>query len=113
MAALIDRVKIRLSFTDEERPIIEEVLQTACDRIILRTGGLPAPSGDFPEALASIAVDVTVKAYRRMEYEGINSEGTEGMSTTFVDDILAEYSEELQAYKDNKNSSATGVVMFI
>lgn len=93
---IVERAKIRLP--EAENDILVEFAITVTDRIKLRAG-----VSDFPPELYSVAVEATVKAYRRIYYEGISTETTEGMSTSFVDDILAEFSEEIQAVK-NKQS---------
>ena len=46
--------------------------------------------------------DAVVKAYRRLYYEGITSEtvgGNASITTQFVSDILAEYEDEIEAYR--------------
>lgn len=108
--AVLDRVKTRLKF-DEVLPddaFLSELCQTVTDRIYLRVGLIPAGT-DPPAALASIAVDASIKLYRRQYHEGINSEGAEGLSTSFVDDILSEYELEFEAYR----KSEAGKVKFI
>ena len=56
--------------------------------------------------LEPIAADVVVKLFRRWNYEGIASEGADTISTTFVEDILAEYDEEFAAYRETKEEEA-------
>ena len=53
--------------------------------------------------------------HRRAYYEGITSEGAANISTTFVDDVLSEYADEIALYREQQsNSSGSGkVVHFI
>ena len=56
--------------------------------------------------------------WRRTYYEGISSEGASNITTSFVEDILAEYDGEIEDYKDahtddEENSTQTRVVRFI
>ena len=78
-----------------------EYIRTISDRLCLRLGAeaLPVP-------FQSICADAVVKMYRRTYYEGISSEGAANISTTFVDDILAEYEAEITSWKESRADSA-------
>ena len=95
MNELFARVKVRLKNTDEplHDDVLTELLTTAVDRINLRVGDLV-----LNPLLNSIAVDLTVKMYRRLYFEGIESEKADTLTITFVDDLLKEYDAELSAY---------------
>ena len=61
-------------------------------------------------------MDAVVKMYRRTYYEGISSEGVANISTSFVEDILDEYAEEIARYRDQQANGAGGsgkVVTFL
>lgn len=105
---LANRVFNRLENADED--VLKEYIVTIKDRLCLRLG-----EEDLPEQFESICVDAVVKMYRRMYYEGIVSEGTSNLTTSFVDDILAEYSQEISDWKVRKaNDSGSGrVVRFL
>lgn len=106
---LLDRVKVRLNITPEDiskDAILDELLVTVMDRVKLRVG-----EKEFPDLLNSIAVDATVKAYNRKYYEGISSEGDDGISTSFVEDILFEYQSEFEQFI--QSFSSKGKVKFI
>lgn len=95
MVDLLSRVRIRVAGDEVEYPydFLNELITTVSDRIALRVG-----AATMPENASSLAVDATVKLLRRQFYEGISSEGAaEGgsLSTSFVEDILAEYDDEL------------------
>lgn len=94
---LLERVCIRLKEENAPEDILLEILETICDRICLRVG-----ESSLPRSLSSLAVDAAVKMYRRQYYEGIISEGADTINTTFVEDLLAEYQEELEEYKRQK-----------
>ena len=69
----------------------------------------------LPEPFNSICVDAVVKMYRRTYYEGISSEGAANITTSFVDNILNEYEQEISDWKEQKtNISGSGrVVRFL
>lgn len=109
--ALFERVKKRLSgepLTDSDNKI-SELCDLASVRICLR---VREPS--LPELLEPIAADAVVKMWRRWNYEGISSESADTITTSFVQDVLAEYDDEFQAYIEQKeNKSGAKVVRFI
>lgn len=115
---MIDEVKSRIytRLTGEAytEAVVDEVAQCVLDRLALRLG--LADSDSLPTALYSVAVDASVKAYRRRYYEGIASESEGGLSTAFVDDILAEYADDIAGYlaaADAGDLSGVGVVRFL
>lgn len=93
---LIERVKTRLT-NDEVIPednVINELILTVADRVNLLLG-----TDELPEQMNSVVVDAVIKMIRKQYYEGISSESSGSISTSFVDNILAEYSAEIEAYK--------------
>lgn len=105
---LLDRVFNRLPDADDV--VVKEYVVTIKDRLCLRLG-----EEELPELFESICVDAVVKMYRRMYYEGIASEGTSNLTTSFVNDILSEYSQEISDWKARKaNDAGSGrVVRFL
>ena len=95
MDELLQRLLIRLPDTQLANEQLTEYLQTMSDRLCLRLG-----VETLPAIFASICVDATVKMVRRTYYEGISSEGVANISTSFVDDILAEYAGEIGDWKN-------------
>ncbi|HFT2809259.1 TPA: hypothetical protein ACHVY8_001658 [Streptococcus pyogenes] len=96
--AIIDRVRVRLADeTSLKEELLEELTQTAIDRINLKDGDVV-----FNPLFNSIAVDVVVKMYRRMYFEGIDTEKADTISTKFIENVLAEYGEELASYKKDR-----------
>lgn len=66
----------------------------------------------LPNLFESICVDAVVKMYRRTYYEGISSEGAANISTTFVDDVLSEYAQEIGDWKTQQaNVGGSGKVV--
>ena len=110
MDGLLKRLKIRLPNTKLTDMQLEEYLQTVSDRLCLRLG-----TDTLPSLFSSICVDATVKMVRRIYYEGISSEGVTNLSTSFVDDILAEYAGEIDDWKDGQAASGNSkkVVTFL
>lgn len=94
MDELLQRLLIRLPDTQLTNEQLTEYLQTMSDRLCLRLG-----AETLPALFESICVDATVKMVRRTYYEGISSEGVANISTSFVDDILAEYAWEIGDWK--------------
>lgn len=89
--AIIDRVKIRIP--EAKDGVLEELIISATDRILLRIG-----KDELPQKLETIAVEIVTKMYRRMLYEGISSESADTLNVTFIDDIFAEYDEEFEKW---------------
>ena len=111
MDELLQRLLIRLPDTQLTNEQLTEYLQTMSDRLCLRLG-----VEALPAIFASICVDATVKMVRRTYYEGISSEGVANISTSFVDDILDEYADEIARYRDQQANGAGGsgkVVTFL
>ena len=96
---ITDRVILRLG-EHADPALIQDYVKIITDRLTLRLG-----VETLPKAFESIAADATVKLYRRTMFEGIRSEGTDGLTTSFVDDVLAEYADEIAAYNENKEKT--------
>lgn len=103
---LVDRVKLRY-FDDEEIPsddVITEMLRTISDRIAIRM----ETTGELPDAAGSIVVDAAMKALRLRGFEGSTSESAAdggSLSNSFIDDVLASYSSEIESLKRVANKS--------
>ncbi|MBS5431974.1 MAG: hypothetical protein KHX75_12995 [Lachnospiraceae bacterium] len=110
MDELLQRLLVRLPDTQLTNGQLTEYLQTMSDRLCLRLG-----VETLPAIFASICVDATVKMVRRTYYEGISSEGVANISTSFVDDILAEYAGEIDDWKSGQAASGNSkkVVTFL
>lgn len=110
MDGLLERLKTRLPDTELTDDQLMEYLQTMSDRLCLRLG-----VEILPALFGSICVDATVKMVRRTYYEGISSEGVANISTSFVDDILAEYAGEISDWRSAQAASGNNskVVTFL
>lgn len=105
----LERLKVRLP--NAEAAILEELLITATDRIKLKLG-----VEDFPLLLNSLLVEITVKMFRRIYYEGISSESADTLKVSFFEDIFAEYQDDIAGYKkliDEREGSNKLKVRFI
>lgn len=100
MEELLARLKTRLPNTELTDNELLEYLSTINDRLCLRLG-----AETLPPLFGSVCVDATVKMIRRIYYEGISSEGVANISTSFVDDILAEYASEIEDWKATQAES--------
>lgn len=96
---ITERVILRLG-EHADPALIQDYVKIITDRLTLRLG-----EEYLPKAFESIAADATVKLFRRTMFEGISSEGTDGITTSFVEDVLAEYADEIAAYKENKEKT--------
>lgn len=110
MDELLNRLLIRIPGTHLTNGQLKEYLRTMSDRICLRLG-----AEALPAIFESVCVDATVKMVRRTYYEGISSEGVANISTSFVDDILAEYAGEINDWKNLQADSGNSkkVVTFL
>lgn len=110
MEELLARLKVRVPQTELSDVDLLEYLSTISDRLCLRLGAEVLPS-----LFGSVCVDATVKMIRRIYYEGISSEGVANISTSFVDDILAEYADEIRDWKSvqAQSGNTNKVVTFI
>lgn len=92
-------------------PLLDEYAKTAMDRIKLRLG-----VDEYPIMLESVAVDVVCALYNRRRHEGLKDETVDTFRVNFVDDVLKEYSPELQRYlamKEKQENENRGVVRFL
>ena len=102
-----ERVKKRLTDYSDNANLIDELIATVEDRLCIRLD-----EETLPKKFTSICVDAVVKAYRRVYFEGITAEGVENLSTSFVEDILAEYAFEISAWIEKKaNLSGSGKIV--
>ena len=106
IASLTARVKLR--YLDGEAvpgdAVIGEMLQAVIDRITIRM----ETTAELPDAAGSIVVDAAMRMLRLRGYEGSTSEsaGDGGsMANAFIDDILADYSADLESLKKTMNRS--------
>lgn len=104
---VLSRIKVRLTGDTVTDDILLEYIQTLDDRICLRLN-----TDEVPKVFYSIIVDASVKMYRRLWYEGESSENDDGVTTSFVEDVLSEYNTEFSQYIDNQRQRAK-VVRFI
>ena len=51
-------------------------------------------------------MDAVVKMHRRFFYEGVSSENDGGISVSYADDVLSEYAQEIEEYKENTGKKA-------
>ena len=108
---LLDRVRVRIPEDTVGDDLLNEYISTVSDRLCLRLG-----ADELPAPFCSICVDAVVKMVRRTYYEGISSEGVTNLSTTFIEDILNEYAEEIENYRERRANSGEGngkVVRFL
>lgn len=107
--AVFDFARIRIKEEELDNNGLTLLCDTICDRLNLRLG-----TSELPESFERIAAEATVKAFRRMYYEGIQIEVVSDISTHFITDILKEYDEEIQAYRAyGDKEGTTDIVRFL
>lgn len=89
--SVLERVKVRIP--EAKEGVLEELITSATDRILLRIG-----KDELPAKLETIAVEIVTKMYRKMYYEGISSESADTLTVSFVENIFAEYEEEFERW---------------
>lgn len=105
---MLEALKRRIPDAVVTDAVLIDYIQTVSDRLCLRLG-----TDNLPELFNSICVDAAVKVYRRTYYEGISSESAASISTSFVDDVLAEYTQEIFDWKDRQPVTTNRVVSFL
>lgn len=65
----------------------------------------------LPDSLAYIAVETTIARYNRLGSEGLQSEGIDVISQTFIEDLMAPYQAQLNNYVSEKNKTASRLRM--
>lgn len=108
---VLTRMRIRIQDDTVPDYLLREYMVTVSDRLCVRLG-----VDKLPAQFESICVDASIKMYRRTYYEGISSEAAANLSTSFVDDILDEYSQEIGYFRMNRANSGSGsgkVVTFL
>ena len=105
-------------FESVKKPINEEDSTVSDERIYLWCGitesrlNLRLGTDSLPQEFIHIAIDACIKLFRRYSYEGISTENDGGLSVSFVEDILNEYTKEISAYKFEKGTGG-GTVKFL
>ena len=59
-----------------------------------------------PDSLAYIAVETTIARYNRLGSEGLQSEGIDVISQTFIEDLMTPYQAQISNYVSEKNKTA-------
>lgn len=93
---ILERVKVRLP-DENNGELLQELVKSIMDRICLRIH-----ENELPEVLASIATEAVVKVHRRQYFEGISDEWADSLKVSFFEDVLGEYEEEFNAFKNMK-----------
>lgn len=99
MDELFERVRRRVDVAVADDDLLADCVDTISSRLCLRLG-----VDSLPSIFNTICIDAVVKMARRFYYEGITTEGVANISTSFVEDILNEYNEEIQSWKNSANN---------
>ncbi|MED3623258.1 phage head-tail connector protein [Neobacillus thermocopriae] len=104
-------IRVMVRIPEIKPDLLQELVQTATDRINLRLG-----VSEFPNELESIAVEVVCAMYNRKYHAGIKSENADTFSVSFVDDLLKEYEPDFTRYlemKEKQENANRGVLRFL
>lgn len=101
-----ERIKKRMDGETVNEVVMDEINQTVTDRLCLRLG---VTENTFPPLFQSIAVDACVKVWRRRYHEGLASENVASLSTTFIDDVLAEYTDEIDTWLNSLDGGVSSL----
>lgn len=94
-STVLSRVKIRLGITDTSKDdVLKDIITSVQDNIAVRAGVTT-----FPTVLNSIAVDVAVMAFNRLGSEGLQSEGIDVISSSYIVDLLEAYDKQIDMFK--------------
>lgn len=103
--------QVKKLIAEEDSTISNDRIHHWCaiveSRLCLRLG-----ADSLPANFIQIAVEICIKLFRRYYYEGISNENDGGLSVSFVEDILSEYSADISAYKIRKGTNG-GTVRFL
>lgn len=102
---VIERVKKRIDDKELDDQVVIELAAVAGGRLCIRLG-----VDVLPELFKPICADAVVKMHRRIYYEGISSEGAAGISTSFIDDVMAEYEQEIADWKERKANDSVSAM---
>ena len=80
--AVFDYARVRIKEDELDNRQLNLLCDTISDRLNIRLGVTK-----LPQSFERIAADATVKAFRRMYYEGIETESVSDISTHFISDI--------------------------
>ena len=64
-----------------------------------------------PDSLAYIAVETTIARYNRLGSEGLQSEGIDVISQTFIEDLMTPYQTQISGYLSAKNKTTSRLRM--
>ena len=98
----LDRLRIKLSLTDNEQDaLLEILLEDASNSICLYIS-----EETLPDKLKWIAEEITVKRYRRIGSEGLRAESIDVIKNDFESNPIGQYRKFLDEYKASKGKRA-------
>lgn len=99
---MLGDVKRLLGFADDTQDDkLTQIIGMVESRLKLKLGGVVA----VPGALSYIVAEVTVSRYNQISSEGTSSHSIDGVSMTWLDDIMFPYLTDMQDYLDQQNGA--------
>lgn len=97
--SLEERAKIRIPEVEQE--ILEDLTQSAVDKITLRIG-----EDEVPVQLASATVDLICAMYNRLSFEGLKREDVDNtFRVELADSLMEPYEDEIYYYIRNREQN--------
>ena len=94
----LDRLKVKLSLTDNEQDaLLEILLEDASNSICLYIS-----QDTLPEKLQWVAEEITIKRYRKIGSEGLKAESIDVIKNDFESNPIGEYKKFLDEYKASR-----------
>lgn len=107
-------LKTMLQIKDDKRDsILELIIKNTTSALSFKLG-LKADT-NVPSELDFILLEVAVKRYNRLANEGMSSYSQEGQSITFSTNDFDEFTNDIDAWKDNhgKGDTRAGRFLFV
>lgn len=102
-------IMLGLSELDEQtKAKLNLIISGATARLSLLLGGETPP-----EAMDHIILDVSAARFNRIGSEGLTSHTVEGESLSFSDNDFEQFSDEIQAWLEQQESSSRGKLRFL
>lgn len=106
---MLENLKLMLGIEGSDMDAkLRLILSNTTARLKLLLGGI-----DPPDEMEHIILEVSVIRFNRIGSEGTTSHSVEGESLSFSADDFAGFSDEIQAFLDNRKDNTRGKVRFI
>ena len=102
---ILTRVKAILGVQDKDS-LLEVLIQNQTEALLAVIGETV-----LPDSLMYIVVETVIARYNRLGSEGLQSEGIDVISQTFIEDLMAPYQAQISGYLSTKNKTTAKLRM--